>query len=268
MLWATGSSAAPASLFDRVFSGPVVPEATPHPRKVKFATGGTPAPGRWFQRSDPEAPDDAGVARLLEEPDITDVMVAGDFVTVGLERRSRWEDRLDSILELIIQLFWTGQSHEAGERTRDELLQEARGARGRSADLELHLLDPDHPEARRRLFGAMTSADARLRRIATAVLAESTDSTLRTEVLRRAVADDSRLVRRTAVDSAADLQDPTLRDLFEQTLSDEDSWIRWKAVRAIGDLGVAPSRDQVKPLETDPDFTVRFEVARVLRGTE
>ncbi len=44
-LWAGGAGTVAPSIFDRVFDGPVVPEATPHPRKVKFTTGGTAAPG-------------------------------------------------------------------------------------------------------------------------------------------------------------------------------------------------------------------------------
>ena len=85
-LWVSGASTPAVSIFDRVFDGPVIPEATPHPRKVKFATGGTPAPGVWYRRSDPQ-PDDARVQRLFAEPYVTDVMVAGDFVTVGIGAR-------------------------------------------------------------------------------------------------------------------------------------------------------------------------------------
>ena len=44
-LWVTGAATPAVSIFDRVFDGPVIPEATPHPRKVKFTTGGTSAPG-------------------------------------------------------------------------------------------------------------------------------------------------------------------------------------------------------------------------------
>jgi hypothetical protein len=36
----TGDTAAPPSVFDRVFSGPVIPATTPHPRKVRFDLGG------------------------------------------------------------------------------------------------------------------------------------------------------------------------------------------------------------------------------------
>ena len=79
------------------------------------------------------------------------------------------------------------------------------------------------------------------------------------------MADPSRLVRRTAVDAAADTAHDQFRPLFEESLADDDSWIRWKAVRSLGDLGLGKSRDRVESLTEDPDFQVRFEVARVLR---
>ena len=49
-LWIVGGSAETPSIFSRVFDGPVVPEATPHPRKVKFTIGGTPGIPRSSHR--------------------------------------------------------------------------------------------------------------------------------------------------------------------------------------------------------------------------
>jgi hypothetical protein len=265
-LEASGAETARASLFDRVFAGPVVPEATPHPRKVKFSTGGVPAPGRWYRRSDPEPPRDPRVLRLLEERDVTDVMVAGDFVTVGLERRSSWETRLDPILSLVTDLFWVGEPHDAPARTRDELLHEAGYLQHRTTTLDLHLLDPDRADDRRRLVEALAADEGQVRRVAVAVLAESQDAGVRLGALRRGWEDRSRIVRRTAVDAAADQGDQALRPLLEEALADEDAWIRWRAVRALAEIGAEPSKALVAALEADPDFNVRFEVARVLRA--
>jgi len=264
VIWVTGAAGAAPSLFDQVFSGPVIPEPTPHPRKVKFNVGGTPAPGLWFRRTD-GAPDDVRVARLFAEADVTDVMVAGDFVTVGLERSARWEDRLAPMLELVTGLFATGEISDAPERTREELMREAGRVHLGVRPSELHLLDPDVPEERGRLQEALGAADPRLRRVAVAVLSESTEAPVRTEALRTGFADEARIVRRSAVDAAADLGDEELRPLFELALRNDDAWIRWKAVRAIGDLGVGGSRDAVAALADDPDFQVRFEVQRALR---
>lgn len=265
VLEATGASAPAVSIFDRVFDGPVVPEATPHPRKVKFTVGGAPAPGVWYRRSD-GAPDDPRVARLFAEPYVTDVMVAGDFVTVGIGAKDSWERRLEPLLALMTELFASPDSEVAAPtRTRDELIAEAQRRRNRRPE-ELHLLDPDDADDRARLVAALDDDDARVRRVAVAVLLESEDEVVRRDAAARGAADSSRLVRRTAIDAAADAQDERFRELFEEALGDDDPWIRWKAVRSLGELGVEASRDAVEALSDDADFQVRFEVARVLRN--
>jgi HEAT repeat protein len=73
------------------------------------------------------------------------------------------------------------------------------------------------------------------------------------------------MVRRTAIDAAADTGHPAARTLFERALESTDPWIRWKAVHALGDIGLGNSRDAIAALSTDEDFQVRLEVASVLR---
>jgi len=267
-LWLAGGSETRPSIFDRVFDGTVVPEPTPHPRKVKFSTGGVPAPGRWYRRTDPSAPDDARVKRLFGEPDVTDVMIAGDFVTIGIGGRSSWEQRLEPLLALVTELFGATepQSSAAPERTRDELLHEAGGLSPQASLEELHLLDPDDRAGRDALMAALDSDDPRIRRVAVAILVESNDAATRLEAVGRGRGDGSLLVRRTAVDAAADTEDERLRSVFEAALEDADAWTRWKAVRAIAELGIGPSEAAVAALSDDLDFQVRFEVATVLRG--
>ncbi len=253
-----------STLWDRVFEGPVRPEPTPHPRKVKFDLGGEPAPGIWYRRSDDV--DDERVTRLFEEQDVTDVMVAGDFVTIGLARGSRWEERLDQLLSLVAELFPPGERGES-IRTRDELVAEGKRLDVTRPD-QLHLLDPDDPAARNALQRALLDEDARVRRVAVVVLAESDDDAVAHRAIRRGLEDASRIVQRAAVDAGADRGDGELRSLFEQALSSTDPWVRWKAVRALGDLDPAPSRDAIAALTEDEDFQVEFEVARVLRSLE
>ena len=269
VLWAGGAAAGAPSIFDRVFDGPVVPEATPHPRKVKFTTGGVPAPGIWYRRNDTGKPADTRVERLFAEPDVTDVMVAGDFVTIGINSRASWEKRLEPLLALVVELFADPDAaHRRSARTREHLMQEAGRAVAHGRPEELHLLDPDREDERRRLTDALDSEDPRVRRVAVAVLLEASDDDVRRRVVARGMADPSRLVRRTAVDAAADTDDDHFRPLFEGSLADDDSWIRWKAVRSLGDLGLSESRARVESLAEDPDFQVRFEVAKVLRSAD
>jgi hypothetical protein len=262
-LWVGGVSDPTVSIFDRAFDGPVIPETTPHPRKVRFAIGGDPAPGVWYRRSDPDPPGDERVKRLFAEPDVTDVMVAGDFVTVGIS--GSWERRLEPILALVTELFAAADSVAPPDRTREELIREASHLAVTARADDLHLLDPDDVGHRERLEQAASSQDARVRRVAVVVLAEASDPTVARTAVSAGYADGSRLVRRTAIDAAADREDEDLRDVFEQALTDADAWIRWRAVRALGELSVSVSREGIASLADDPEFRVRFEVARVLR---
>jgi hypothetical protein len=266
-LWIAGGGDEAPSIFDRVFSGPVVPEPTPHPRKVKFTIGGTQAPGIWYRRSDPGVPGDARVKRLFAEPDVGDVMVAGDFVTIGIGPGSTWELRLEPLLALVAELFVGGEpaATSAPVRTRDELLHEAGSLHPAASPEELHLLDPDDANGRSVLLAALDADDPPLRRVAVAILSESSDARLRLDAVTRGRADRSLQVRRTAVDAAADAEDEAFRPVFESSLGDPDPWTRWKAVRALSELGIGPSRDAVAALADDPDFQVRFEVATALR---
>jgi hypothetical protein len=263
-----GVAEASESIFDRAFAGPVIPVQTPHPRKVKFIVGGEPAPGRWYRRSDEV--DDGRVEALFEDDDVTDVMVAGDFVTVGLDREASWEDRLDGVIHRVTDLFWDESRAAEHEeiRTREELLEEGRSLHiDHIKPSELHLMDPDQDDHREALIQALGSEDGRMRRAAVATLSMSQDPDVVKAAIVTGYNDTSRLVRRTAVDSAADLENEEFRPLFEDAaVHDEDSWIRWKSVRAIAELGAAPSEEPLILAAADEDFRVRFEANAALRG--
>ena len=258
-LWATGGGDDDeASIFDRVFSGPVQPEATPNPRHVRFVIGGAPAPGIWYRRGDDLT--DPRVEQVLEDPDITDVLVAGDFVAIGLRRATMWKERLDDLVELITELFWSSDRVVAGADgpSRDELVA------GQTAGA-LHLLNPDDPMSRATLEAAVQADDARERRMAVATLAQSADAGYAVATLEAASGDPSRMVRRTVIDAAVDLESEEVRGLLERALGDDDDWIRWKAVKGLSGLGLGASTAAVAALGDDPDFQVRFEVAAALR---
>jgi hypothetical protein len=191
-------------------------------------------------------------------------MVAGDFVTVGLTPTASWEHRLEPLLALITELY-AGRAEPAAApiRTREELLLEAGQAQGDHRPEELHLLDPDDPADQARLEAALDSSNPRVRRIAVAVLAESSDAAMRRRAVVRGYADGSLTVRRTAIDAAADAGDASMGPIFVEALQAADPWIRWKAVRSLGELGDTAS---IAALAEDGDFQVRLEVARLLRG--
>ncbi|NQV08188.1 HEAT repeat domain-containing protein [bacterium] len=261
-----GTVADTRSMWDRAFSGPVVPEQTPHPRKVKFGIGGQPAPGIWYRRG--EDISEPAVTALMEDDDVEDVMVAGDFVTIGLRRTASWEDRLDEMVDRVTELWWSPERSAAGttDRTRDELLQEGRALTVDARPEDLHLLDPDRPDHREALVAALGADDPRSRRAAVATLSLSDDSAVVKAALVTGYRDSSRLVRRTAIDAASDLEQEEFRPLFEEALDDEDAWTRWKAVRSLRDLGAGPSQEQLIFAAVDEDFRVRFEAEAALRG--
>jgi hypothetical protein len=253
------------SVFDRVFSGPVKPEQTPHPRKVKFHVGGVPAPGVWYRRG--EVVDDGRAAALLADEDVTDVMVAGDFVTVGLRPASSWEDRLDDILQRVTELFWAGERTTPPVRTREQLLEEA--GRRHTAPIraeDLHLMDPDDAAHREVLVEAIGAEDPRRRRAAVVTLALSGDAAVAKAAVVTGFDDPSRMVRRAAIDAAADLEDDEYRPLFEEAVFDADGWVRWRAVKAIRSLGPGPSTETLVLALADEDFRVRFEAEAALRA--
>jgi HEAT repeat protein len=76
------------------------------------------------------------------------------------------------------------------------------------------------------------------------------------------------MVRRTALDAAADLEDGEYRPLFEKALDAADPWTRWRAVKAITDLGAGPSREVLMLAAVDEEFRVRFEAIAALREIE
>lgn len=260
-----GDTARTGSVFSRAFSGPVRPEQTPHPRKVKFHVGGTPAPGVWHRRG--EDIDDDRVTAMMADDDVSDVMVAGDFVTVGLRPSASWEDRLDDILGRVTDLFWSGEQSATPVRTREQLLEEA--GRGHATPIraeDLHLMDPDDEGQRDLLVEALGAEDPRRRRAAVVTLALAGDVDVARAAVVTGYRDPARMVRRAAVDAAADREDPEFRALFEEAAFDADGWVRWRAVKAIGALGAGPSEETLILAAVDEDFRVRFEAASILES--
>ncbi len=131
---------------------------------------------------------------------------------------------------------------------------------------ELHLLDPDDDSHRARLEAALDDESSAVRRVAVAILSESSDIASRNAAIDRGLADGSLLVRRTALDVAGDTVDEEFRPAFDKAaVNDPDAWSRWRAVKAIGAIGVGPSRSVIESALDDGEFRVRFEAERVLR---
>lgn len=278
LLSISGGEAEQHGLFNRLFTGPIVPEATPNPRHIRFPLGGAPGPSVFYQRGDEDL--DPRIERLFEDPEVTDVLVAPDFVAVGLTRAELWESSIDRLLEEVTTAFQVrGEAPESDAPTRDELVSanDASIASGRlssgsksagDASVDLHLLDPDKDSSRSILLAALDDDDPRRRRLALATVGNSVDQAFVRQTLSKAWVDRSRIVRRTAVDVAADNASEWVRPLLERALDDDDAWIRWKALRGLVDIGPEASIDPIKARDNDPDFRVRLEAHTALRITD
>ena len=266
------------------FEGPVVPEATPNPRSIRFHVGPIHAgPSRWYESAD-AAGDDPGAARLFAAfAEVANVLVGPDFVAVGLRRAADWERLLRPVLEVVTDEFASSEGGDDGDDAprvtggpagagvasppRDG---DAGGGRRltrlQQAWRELGALRPGQASADlARVRAAAASDDPSHRQVAANLLAEA-DAAPAAEDWARLVVDPVRAVRRAAVDAMVDVGRHELRPLLEAALGDSDAWVRWKALRGLSELGAEPSRHAITACGDDPDFRVRLEVAAALRS--
>ncbi len=266
------------------FDGPVVPEATPNPRSIRFQVGPIQSgPSRWYESATaPALADDPAATRLFAEFDeVANVLVGPDFVAVGLHRAADWERVLRPVLAVVTEEFAdpdappdtsaprvTGgpagagggagagvpPAGPSGRQTRLERAWAELGSRrpGSSAD-DLALVR-----------AAAAGDDASRRQVAANLLGEA-DAEVAAAEWSRLVTDPVRSVRRAAVDAMVDAGRPALRPLLETALADADAWVRWKALRGLAELGPEPSRERIAALADDPDFRIRLEVAAATR---
>ena len=259
----------------QLFDGLVVPEATPSPRTIRFATPPIHAgPGRAYG-STAAADADPRVARIFQAfDDVTDVLVGPDFVAVTISQPRRWESLLGPMLRAVAEEF-TG---DGGDRPPE--LQRPATAPGRAGSdpeevggrparrlerawADLGPLRADRPEDLDRVLAAAHDDNPARRQVAGALLADA-PLDVATRTWAQLLGDSSRMVRRSVVDVVVGAGREALRPLLEQALDDDDAWVRWKALRGIAALGMEASRGAVEARAVDPDFRVRLEAARML----
>ena len=254
-----------------LFDGPVVPEATPSPRSVRFATPPIHSgPSRVYASADAAA-DDPRVARLFREfADVTNVLVGPQFVAVTIARPDRWESILGPVLRAVTEEFADESAAEVPPEPASSVAiaagaseREPRRLERAWAELSTDAGTPEHVE---RVIAAAHDDDVARRQVAAALLADVPTETAANE-WRRLLDDPSRLVRRATVDAVAGVEREELRPLLEHALDDTDPWTRWKALHGIAALGAVPSRAAVEARAADPDFRVRLEAARALAVT-
>jgi len=266
------------------FDGPVVPEATPNPRTIRFQVGPVhDGPSRWFASAGAVSDEDPGAARLFDEfAEVANVLVGADFIAVGLRRAADWERLLRPILKAVTEEYSSadapldfgpprvmggpaGAGALSGSRAGGRGPQDpgARRSRTDSAWHDLGELRPARADDLARVQAAVESEDASYRQVAANLLREA-DAAVAFSLWSRLVGDPVRSVRRAAVDAMVDVERQELRPLLEEALSDRDAWIRWKAMRGLVQLGPTASRTAIAAHADDPDFHVRLEAAAAL----
>ncbi len=269
------------------FGGPVVPEATPNPRSIRFQVGPIHGgPSRWYE-SAAAAADDPGAARLFAEHDeVANVLVGPDFVAVGLHRAADWERVLRPILAVVTDEFADPDAPPDTSAPRvmggpagagmvgvgvvggtPPAADNKRLSRLDRAWRDLGSLRPaTNADDLDRVRAAATDDDPSRRQVAANLLGEA-DPEVAAADWARLVTDPVRSVRRAAVDAVVDAGREDLRPLLETALADADAWVRWKALRGLSELGAEPSRAPIEDLAGDSDFRIRLEVAAALRAT-
>lgn len=261
------------------FDGVVVPEATPSPRTIRFATPPLHSgPARNYD-SRAAAATDGRVARLFADFDqVTNVLVGPDFVAVTVARPDVWEQLLAPVLRAVADEFTSGDDEAADVQREsqaamtmtlsagsDDSVREPR--RLERAWAELGALRADQREHLDAVLAAARDAEPARRQVAAALLADAPVD-VAARAWERLLADSSRAVRRSTVDAVAGARREELRGLLEAALEDDDAWARWKALRGIADIGAGSSRVTVEARAADPDFRVRLEAARLLAAAD
>jgi len=255
------------------FDGAVVPEATPSPRTIRFATPPLHTGTARNYDSAAAATADRRVADLFADFDeVTNVLVGPDFVAVTIVRPDRWEQMLEPILRAVTDTFTGGRSAEveprptAGAPDRPIAAEATEARAPRRLDrawADLGSLRADRPDDLDAILAATEDDDTAHRQVAATLLTDAPPD-VAAGAWTRLLSDPSRAVRRGVVDAAAGAERDELRPLLEGALDDADAWIRWKALSGIALLGVGVSRAAVAARAEDPDFRVRLEAARLL----
>jgi len=266
---------------EATFDGPVVPEATPNPRTIRFGFAHPVGDGssRWYE-SAAAAAGDPRVARLFAEFDrVANVLVGPDFVAVGLRRPGDWEALLAPLLAVVTEEFADPEEQAeakptgaaggppwlAGRPAAHAPVEGRRLSRLEQAWRDLGGLRPARPDDLAQVLAAAGDTDQARRQVAANLLREA-DPAVARDQWHRLAHDSVRAVRRAAVDAMVDAGREDLRPLLEAALDDDDSWVRWKALRGLAELGPAGSRAAIEAKAGDPDFRVRLEVAAALRA--
>ena len=284
------ASSSPDADLGETFDAAVVPEATPSPRTIRFATPPLhDGPSRIYG-SAKDAAEDPPAGRLFAEFDeVTNVLVGPDFVAVTISRPDHWEELLGPILRVVddefahaapeaprreapVTLSLSAETSDAGITDSDAREHdEHRPRRLERAWSELGVLRADRAEDLDRIVAATRDPEPARRQVAAALLDDAPPE-VASRAWQRLIDDPSRIVRRSAVDAVAGAGREELRPLLEHALDDADAWVVGR--RCVASLSSALRRVGCRSSEsrTTPTFVcgskLRGCCARRFQGSE
>jgi hypothetical protein len=237
------------------FERPLVPEAGPQARIVRFLTGpGTGGQSGW--QRDAEVTRDARVHRLLTAfADINGVLLGSGFVAVELRDDHRWDELLQPMIELVEQLFVPPRTLPLPDRQAERARAEFAG------------VNPETARGIGRVRDALSSPDPAIRQIAMSMM-EHDDPFSAERAWRVALDDTNRGVRRAAIAAMARVQQEQLRGLLERALGENDACARFHAAVGLGRLGAERSVPSLERALDDNDVRVRLAARFALSGRE
>src|SRR5438105_239520 len=185
-----------------LFDGVVVPEATPSPRTIRFATPPLgDGPGRAFDPSN--AHEDPRVAPLFAASDeVTAVLVGPAFVAVTILHADHWEALLPTLLRAVTAAFGDDDPARSGPANPAVLTLSVGAADAGStgprrlerAWSELGAVRPDRAEGLDRIVDASRDDEPARRQVAAVLLADA-DPAAGARHWARLLDDPSRAVR-------------------------------------------------------------------------
>lgn len=264
----------------RTFSSGVVPQPTPNPRTLRFATARRAMAASESFRRDSRFDDERVAVIFAVADDVVDVLVGADFVAVSLVRPDRWPELLEPVLDVVASTFGGDASDVEGPDDVDRPGVDVRGvassgSRATTKDRhrsrldrawgDLGTLHANKPDDLELVLAAARDADSARRQVAAQLLSDAPD-VVAAASWSELLVDPSRSVRRAAVDAVVGAERETLRPLLERATTDADAWIRWKSLHGLAVLGVGPSLAAIGRFDDDPDFRVRLEAANARDG--
>jgi len=233
------------------FEQPLVPEAGPHGRIVRFLTGpGSGGQSGWL-RDPASTRDDRARALLASFAEVTGVMLGPGFVAIEVRDEHDWDELLVPLFAAVLERFVPPRPLPTVDRQTERARAEFAG------------VNPETSRGIGRVRDALSSPDAAVRQIAVTMVAHD-DPMIAERAWRTALDDTNRAVRRAAVVAMAGVHREGLRSLLERALGEPDAAARLHAALGLAHIGADRSHASLERALDDGDARVRLAARAAL----